>query len=220
MTEVWRLWLKQPIHKSAQTSLSSWLSTGSWDSWLVERQTHDRKVASSNLSRGGGRIFFTRVNFVCWLLLSVRSTPMLLQWHVKDPSHSAKSADGRLHLNMHTPLTQRSLSELTMLLPRHSVGTIRKQAHWQSGNIQPQSSWLTEPLWTDLGLKSGISVCEQISTLKKKKSAVREWMIAYPPKFSQASKKATTEVCRWINNGECKWTGDMCKSPDSSCFCT
>ena len=26
-------------------------------------------------------------------------------WHVKDPSHSTKSAGGRLHLNMHTPLT-------------------------------------------------------------------------------------------------------------------
>ena len=32
--------------------------------WL-ERQTHDRKVASSNPGRRGGRIFFSRVNFVC-----------------------------------------------------------------------------------------------------------------------------------------------------------
>ena len=36
-----------------------------------------------------------------------------------------------------------------------------------SGNIQPQSSQLTEPLWTDSGLKSGISVRQLISTLKK-----------------------------------------------------
>ena len=48
---------------------------------------------------------------------------MLPQWHVKDPSHSAKSAGGRLHLNTHTPLTQRSRSGLTMLLSRHCVGT-------------------------------------------------------------------------------------------------
>ena len=34
------------------------------------------------------------------------SIPVLLQWHVKDPGHSAKSAGGRLHLNMHTPLTR------------------------------------------------------------------------------------------------------------------
>ena len=38
-----------------------------------------------------------------------------------------------------------------------------------SGNIQPQSSQLTEPLWTDPGIKSGISVYELISALKKKK---------------------------------------------------
>ena len=34
-----------------------------------------------------------RVNFVCWLLLDVRSTPVLPQWHVEDPGHSAKGAD-------------------------------------------------------------------------------------------------------------------------------
>ena len=50
-------------------------------------------------------------------------TPMLLQWHVKDPSHFAKSAGGRLHLTMHAPLTQQSWSGLTMLLSRRSVST-------------------------------------------------------------------------------------------------
>ena len=39
-------------------------------------------------------------------LFGVLSTPVLPQWHVKVPSHSAKSADGRLHLNRHTPMTQ------------------------------------------------------------------------------------------------------------------
>ena len=32
---------------------------------LVERQTRDQKVASSNPGRSSGRIFFSRVNFVC-----------------------------------------------------------------------------------------------------------------------------------------------------------
>ena len=35
--------------------------------WL-ERQTRDRKVAGSNPCWSGGRIFFSRVNFLCWLL--------------------------------------------------------------------------------------------------------------------------------------------------------
>ena len=38
-----------------------------------------------------------------------------------------------------------------------------------SGNIRPQSSQLVEPLWTDPGLKSGISVRDLISASKRKK---------------------------------------------------
>ena len=59
-------------------------------------------------------------------LFRVRSTPVLPQWHVKDPGHSANSAGGRLHLNTHTPLTQQSRSGLTMALSRHSVGTYQE----------------------------------------------------------------------------------------------
>ena len=39
-----------------------------------------------------------------------------------------------------------------------------------SGNIRPQSSQLAEPLWTDPGIKSGISVCELHFKKKKKKA--------------------------------------------------
>ena len=46
--------------------------------------------------------------------------------------------------------------------------------HNLSGNTQPQSSQLTEPLWTDPGLKNGISVRKLISTSKKKKKAQAE----------------------------------------------
>ena len=52
----------------------------------------------------------------------VFSIPVLLQWHVKNPSHSAKNAGGRLHLNMHTPLTQQSWCGLTVPVSRYSVG--------------------------------------------------------------------------------------------------
>ena len=90
--------------------------------WL-ERRTRDRKVASSNRCRSGGKMFFSRVNFLCWLLFGVRSTPVLPQQHIKDPGHSAKSAGDRLHLNTHTPLTRRSRNGLIMPLSRHCVGT-------------------------------------------------------------------------------------------------
>ena len=114
-------------------------------------------------ARAAGEFLFFRVNFVCRLLFGVRSTPVLLQWHVKDPGHCAKSADDRLHLNTYIPWTQRSRSGLTMPLCRHSVGIYPEK------NSQPQSFQLAEPLWTDLGLKSGIFVRELICTSKKKK---------------------------------------------------
>ena len=61
-------------------------------------------------------------------LFSVGSTPVLLQWHIKDPGHSAKSAGGRFHLNTHTPLTQQVKSGLTMPLSRHSVETYQEMS--------------------------------------------------------------------------------------------
>ena len=69
-----------------------------------------------------GEFYYPELNFVYCLLFGVLSTPVLLQWHVKDPGHCAKSAGARLHINTHTPLTQRSLSGLTMPLSRQSVG--------------------------------------------------------------------------------------------------
>ena len=106
-----------------------------------------------------------------WLLFSVRFTPVLPQWRVKDPGHSIKSAGGRFYLNTHTPLTQRSRSGLTMPMSRHSVGTLsgNELIRNSSGYTWSQSSQLAEPMWTDPGLKSGISMRELISTLNKKK---------------------------------------------------
>ena len=43
-----------------------------------------------------------------------------------------------------------------------------------SGHIRPHSSQLAEPLWTDPGLNSGISMRKLISTLKKKAQAGNE----------------------------------------------
>ena len=58
-----------------------------------------------------------------------------------------------------------------------------------SGNTQPQPSNLTEPLWTDPGLKSGISVRELISTKKKKNAQAGNEMSNILPKTSHARKK-------------------------------
>ena len=41
-----------------------WAGIAQW----LQRRTRDRKVAGSNPCWSGGRIFFSRVNFLCWLL--------------------------------------------------------------------------------------------------------------------------------------------------------
>ena len=74
-----------------------------------------------------------------------------------------------------------------------------------SGNTQPQSSQLAEPLWTDPGLKSVISVRKLISVKKKKKSADRDWMVEHSHKILASEEEATTnghecflsECCGW-----------------------
>ena len=58
-----------------------------------------------------------------------------------------------------------------------------------------QSFQLGEPLWTDPGLKSGTSVRELISTLKKKKSAqAGNELSNILPKSSQARKNSPSPV--------------------------
>ena len=123
------------VHRPDVTSSADWAlnwkcqESGAGVACWLKRRTSDQKTATSNPGRSAGKIFFSWVNFVCWFLLGIRSTPVLSQWHVKDPGHSAKSAGGRLHLN--TPLTQRSRSGMTMPLSRQSVKSIRKRAHTQ-----------------------------------------------------------------------------------------
>ena len=69
-----------------------------------------------------------------------------------------------------------------------------------SGNTWPQSPQLVELLLTDAGLKSGISVYELISTLKKTKTkkktaqAQNECMIEHSPKILASEEKAVTTI--------------------------
>ena len=135
------------MHTSIQ-ALKSLLHTVCW----LERQTRDRKVATSNPDRSGGRVFFSRVNFVCRLLFGVRFTPVLPQWHVKDPGHSAKSAGGRLHINTHTSLTQRSRSGLTMPLLSliHISEPTRQVACKRPRSFCQMCRWQVTPKHTDI----------------------------------------------------------------------
>ena len=138
--------------------------------------------------------------------------PVLLQWHVKDPGHSAKSADGRLHLNTHTSLTQRSRSGLLCRCPGMEFEPIRNELTRNfSGNIRPQSSQLAEPLWTDPGIKNGISVRELIFFFKKEKAqAGNEWSNILPKSPKARKKPPPHSLCfrprRSVSSPVLRWS--------------
>ena len=59
-----------------------------------------------------------------------------------------------------------------MPLSRQSMGIYKEtSSHATHQGTLSQSSQLAEPLWTDPGLKSGISLHELISTVKKKEKS-------------------------------------------------
>ena len=73
--------------------------------WL-ERRNRDRKVPGSSPDRNGWIIFFSRVNFLCWLLFRYPFHPHEVTAIARKrslPGHSAKSAGGKLQLNTRTP---------------------------------------------------------------------------------------------------------------------
>ena len=113
---------------------------------MVERQTHDRKVAGSITERSGGRVCFFFVFFCvcfclfvclffpsaflelfsfCWLLFRYPFYPRVSPVARKYLSHSVKSAGGRLQINPNTPLTQRGGSGPTIIF-MHTGEPIRE----------------------------------------------------------------------------------------------
>ena len=147
------------------------VSVRGWDSLLV-------RVLGSRLKgckfespqEQGENFFFSGVNFVCWLLFGVCSTPVLPQWHIKDLGHSAKNAGGRLHLNRHTPLTQLSWSGLTMPLSRRSVETYQETSSRATCQGSFAHSCLCLPSHCGLILAERVElVYVSLPLLKKKK---------------------------------------------------
>ena len=162
----------------------------SWDSLLVECRTHDQKVASSNPGRSSGRIFFCRVNFACWFLFGVRSTPRVTAVTCKRPRSFCQKCRWQVKLKHAYTLDPTKLEWADYATVQAQCGNQSGNeltCNW-SGNTQSQSSQLAEPLWTDPGIKSGISVRKLISTLKKKVQAGNE-LLNIPPKFLHTRKK-------------------------------
>ena len=115
-----------------------------------------------------------------------------------------------LHVNTHTPLTQRGQSGMTMLLSGPSVGTYPEMSSCSSsGNIRLQWSQLAEPLWTDPSIKIRISVWELISTSKKKREKKwHRWGMngrAFSQILASEERATTTELTTlWLGREGCE----------------
>ena len=155
------------------TPVNYLLLCGSRDGLLVGCRTCDQKVESLNPGRSGGRSFFSK-NQPCVLTLyrclfrprytgvahkRPRSFCQKCRWHVT-PKHiytlDLVKSEWADNATVQAWCENLSGNELTCHL---------------SGNIWPQLSQLTEPLWADLGIKSGIRVHKLISIKKKKAQA-------------------------------------------------
>ena len=153
---------------------------------LVEQRTLDRKVASSNPARSGRKMFFSRVNYFCWLLFGVRSKPRLTAVARKRPWSFCQKC--RLQVRP-KHATQRSWSGLTML-SRQGVKTHQDNelTRNSSGSARPQSSHLAETLWTYPAWRVEL-VCTSWSPLKKK-GVCGGWFIKILPQNGRLRQKS------------------------------
>ena len=138
--------------------------------WL-ERRTRDRKVASSNPGRSGGRIFFFRVNFCVLTLIRCLFHPRVTAVARKRPRSFCQKCRWQARPKHAYTLDPTKSEWADYAAVQAECGNLSENelTRNSSGNTRSQSSQLAEPLWTDPVLKSGISVRELIPTLKKKR---------------------------------------------------
>ena len=139
--------------------------------WL-KHLTHDRKVASSNPGRSGGRIFFSKVDCVLTLIRCPfhsrvtavarkrpRSFRQKCRWQVT-AKHAYTLDPTKSELADYAAVREQCGN-----LPgnAHSISPLHPPTSNLSGNVRPQSSQLAGSLWTGAGVESGVSVHELVS---------------------------------------------------------
>ena len=118
------------IHKGSFPQ-SQWINTslytmGSRDSLLVRVPDSWSKGCQFESWQERWKNFLLQSKLCVLTLIQCPFHPLVTTVARKSPGHTAITAGGRLHLNTHTSLSQRSQSGLTMPLSRHSVGTYQE----------------------------------------------------------------------------------------------
>ena len=106
---------------------------GSGDSSVAERQTHNQKVLGSSRGRSGQRIFFSRVNYLCWLLF----------WYLFHPRMTAAACERSWSLpqkcwwqvaakhacTLHMRLLNKVILHVCMVYTEHAHRTCTQQVY-------------------------------------------------------------------------------------------
>ena len=92
-----------PACSTSRTGIVQWLKC-----W-----THDWKVTSSSPCRSGGRIFFSRVNFLCWLLFFCPFLPCVTAVARKRSRSFCQKCRWQVTAQTRIPLTYVALHEVT-----------------------------------------------------------------------------------------------------------
>ena len=108
--------------------------------------------------------FLLQVNFVCWLLFGVRSTSSVTAVARKRPQLFCQKCRWQVTPKHAYTLDPMKSEWADYAAIQAECGNLsgNELTCTSSGNTHSQSSQLAESLWTDPGLKSGISVCELI----------------------------------------------------------
>ena len=122
--------------------------------------------SSSNPGRSGGRIFFYKSQLCELTLIRCPFHPHVTAVACKRPwSFCQKCRWQVTHKHAYTlDPTKSEWADYAVIQAWCGNISRNKLTRNLSGNIRPQSSQLTEPVWTDRGLNSGISACKLIST--------------------------------------------------------
>ena len=138
--------------------------TGAGIACWLERRSRDRKVASSNPGRNGGRMFSSRVNFFVPTLYSVSVPPPCYRSGTYKTQSSCQKYRWQVTPKHAYILDPTKWEWVDYAAIQAWCGNLsgNELTRNSSGNTRSQSSQLVEPLWTDPGQRVEL-VCASLS---------------------------------------------------------
>ena len=123
-------WNSLPVCQSWRRDITEFPYRGAG----LERRTRDLKVTGSNPCRSGGRIFFSRVDFLCWLLFRYPFHPRVTAVARKRPRSFCQKRRRQVTAKHAYDLTYVALHEVTWCMV---VLCTQNAPRWQQFLVAP-----------------------------------------------------------------------------------